>query len=121
MPRNYKSKETVLVITVGFLCLHIFSHVKIFLYFSLFIGLVGIFSFYLSEKIEWFWSKLSLVMGRVSNFVLLTLVYFLVVMPVGLLRRLRKKNSLNYFDKEKTSNFTSRDHTFESKDLENTW
>jgi hypothetical protein len=37
------------------------------------------------------------------------------------LRRLHKKNSLNFFDKGKTSNFNSRDHTFEKKDLENTW
>ncbi|HTI93615.1 MAG TPA: hypothetical protein VL727_23640 [Puia sp.] len=121
MPRNYKSKETVLVITVGFLCIHIFSHVKLFLYISLFIGLAGIFSFYLSEKIDLFWNMLSLVMGKVSNFVLLTVVYFLVVMPVSFLRRLHKKNSLNFFDKGKTSNFNSRDHTFEKKDLENTW
>jgi len=60
-------------------------------------------------------------MAEISNRVLLTIIFLLVVTPVGLIRRLRKKNSLTYFDKNATSNFTGRNHTFSKKDLENTW
>jgi hypothetical protein len=119
--KNYKAKETVLVITVGCIVLYLVFKSRAFLYCALVIGLAGVLSFYLSEKIDWVWGKLSFIMGEISNRVLLTIIFLLVVTPVGLIRRLRKKNSLTYFDKDATSNFSGRDHTFSKKDLENTW
>jgi hypothetical protein len=121
MSRNYKSKETVLVITVGFLLLYFLFKRVIFLNIALIVGLAGIFSFYLSEKIDWLWNKLSAILGTISNGILLTLVFFLVLTPVGLIRRLRRKGGMTYFDREKTSNFSDREHSFAKKDLENTW
>lgn len=118
---NYKSKETVLVITVGFLLLYMLLKRVIFLDIALVVGLAGIFSFYLSEKIDWFWNKLSVLLGAISNGVLLTLVFFLVLTPIGLIRRLRRKGGMTYFDREKTSNFSDRAHPFSKEDLENTW
>jgi hypothetical protein len=118
---NYKSKETVLVITVGCIILHLVFKNRVFLYCAVVIGLAGVLSFYLSEKIDWVWGKLSFIMGEITNRILLTIIFLLVVTPVGLIRRFRKKNSLTYFDKNATSNFSSRDHTFNKKDLENTW
>ena len=121
MPRNYKSKETVLVITVGFLLLYLFFKRKAFLDIALVVGLAGIFSFYLSEKIDWLWSKLSVILGEISNGILLSILFFLVLTPIGLIRRFWKKNSMTHFDPEKTSNFSDRAHSFTKKDLENTW
>lgn len=121
MPRNYKSKETMLVITVGFLLVYVFLKRPVFLDIALIVGLAGIFSFYVSEKVDWFWNKLSLVLGGISNGILLTIVFFLVLTPIGLMRRWRKKGSLTYFDPGKTSNFSERAHSFTKKDLENTW
>ena len=121
MSPNYKAKETVLVITVGCIILYLVFKSKVFLYCALVIGLAGVLSHYLSEKIDWVWGKLSFIMGEISNRVLLTIIFLLVVTPVGLIRRLRKKNSLTYFDKNATSNFTGRNHTFSKKDLEKTW
>ena len=121
MPRNYKSKETVLVITVGFLLLYIFLKRKAFLDIALIVGLAGIFSFYVSEKIDWLWNKLSVVLGAISNGILLTIVFFLVLTPMGLIRRFWKKSSMTRFDPGKTSNFSERAHSFTGKDLENTW
>ncbi len=117
----YKAKETVLVITVGCIILHLVFKNKVFLYCALFIGLAGILSLYLSEKIDWVWGKLSTIMGEISNRVLLTIIYLLVVTPVALIRRLWKKNSLTHFDGAAGSNFSERDHQFSKKDLENTW
>lgn len=121
MSPNYKSKETVLVITVGCIVLYLVFKNRVFLYCALAIGLAGVLSFYLSEKIDWVWGKLSFIMGEITNRILLTIIFLLVVTPVGLIRRLRKKNSLTYFDKNATSNFSVRDHGFDKKDLENTW
>jgi hypothetical protein len=121
MPKNYKSKETMLVITVGFLLVYVLSRNKGFLYCALGIGLVGVFSSWLSGKIDWFWNRLSRVMGVVSNALLLSLVFFVVVTPVGLIRRWRGKDRMCRFDPGATSNFTDRDHSFGGKDMEKTW
>src|SRR5260221_12606462 len=106
MAKNYKPKETVLVITVGLLLLYILFKNRIFLYCAVVMGLTGVLSFYLSGKIDWLWTRLSVVMGAVSNRILLALLFFFVVTPVGLIRRLRKKSRLSYFDKDKTTNFS---------------
>jgi hypothetical protein len=129
MAKNYKPKETVLVITVGLLLLYIIFKNRVFVYCAVVVGITGVLSFYLSEKIDWLWNKLSVVMGAVSNRVLLALIFFFVVTPVGLIRRLRKKSRLTYFDKDKTTNFsdpgeegeTGRERVFGKKDMENMW
>jgi hypothetical protein len=117
MQKNYAAKETVLVITVGLLVLHLVFKGRVFLYCALGIGLVGVFSFYLSEKIHWVWTKLSLLLSAISNRVLLTLIFFLVVTPVGLIRRIGKKG----FDRGAKSNFSAREHVFGAADFEKTW
>jgi len=121
MSAQNKSKETVLVITVGFLILYMIFKVKVFLSLALIIGVAGVLSSWLSEKIHFFWHKLSLLLGKVSNGILLTLVFFLVLTPVGLFRRLFKKNDMTRIDRGQQSNFTEREHSFTKQDLENTW
>lgn len=121
MPKNYQSKETVLVITVGLLVLYVAYRKPVFLYCALGIGLAGVLSFYLSEKIHWVWNKLSLVLGAVSNRVLLGLVFFLVLTPMAVMRRLGKKDRLRRYDRGATSSFSKRVRKFEKEDLENTW
>lgn len=121
MSASSRSKETILVITVGLLVLHLVFSAKIFLTLSLLVGLAGILSPWLSEKIHFCWNKLSLLLGTVSNGVLLTLVFFLVLTPVGLVRRLFGKSTMTRADPDQRSNFTDRDHTFTKQDLEKTW
>lgn len=121
MNKDYKSKESVLVITVGFLVVYILLKAKMALYISLAVGLAGVFSFYLAEKIDWCWNKLSKLLGAINNYVLLTILFFLVLTPMGLIRRLLKKPSLGGIEKGGKSSFTDRDHRYTAKDLENTW
>src|ERR1700760_3855980 len=121
MAKNYKAKESVLVITVGFIFLYLVFKIRVFLYCALGVGLAGVLSFYLSEKIDWVWGKLSWLLGEISNRVLLTIVFLVVVTPMAIFRRLRKKNGLRRFDAGAKSNFSDREHVFVRKDLENTW
>ena len=109
------------MITVGFLVLYFVFKKVVFFDAALIVGLIGVFSFYLSEKIDLMWGWLSRVMGTVSNTVLLTVVFFLVLTPMALIRRLRGKDGLRRFDATATSNFSRREQVFEKKDLENTW
>jgi hypothetical protein len=60
-------------------------------------------------------------LGRVSNTVLLTLIFFLVLTPMGLFRRLLGKGGMLHVREGQQSNFTDREHTFTEKDMENVW
>ncbi|MES9994772.1 SxtJ family membrane protein [Desulfovibrio aminophilus] len=66
------------------------------------------------------WLGLAHLLGSVMSRVLLTLVFFLVVTPVGLLRQALGKDTLRLreFKKDDTSVFQTRNTTFEPADLE---
>ncbi|MDY6906327.1 MAG: SxtJ family membrane protein [Thermodesulfobacteriota bacterium] len=66
------------------------------------------------------WYSLSYAMGTVMSKVLLTLVYFLVVLPVGILRRLSGADPmlLKRWKKKDGSVFVDRAHRFTAEDVE---
>ena len=67
------------------------------------------------------WFGLATFLGTIMSKVLLTVVYILLMVPVGLLRRLLRKDSLQLkkFKKNGSSVFRDRDHLFQSADIEN--
>ncbi len=68
-----------------------------------------------------FWFALSTALGTVVSKIILTLLFYLLVFPIGLLRRTMGKDAMQIKDwkKSKKSVFHIRDHRFDSKDLEN--
>lgn len=66
------------------------------------------------------WFGLSKLMGALMSCVVFTLVFFLVLTPVGLLRRLlgRDPLALRRFKKDVATAFAIRETHFTSKDLE---
>ena len=65
------------------------------------------------------WLGLSGILGRMMSMVILSLVFFLLVIPVGAVRRLIGKDSLllRKFKKSKDSVMVIRDHQFVRDDL----
>ena len=66
------------------------------------------------------WFGLSRVLGTVMSKIMLAVVFFLVVFPMGFLRRILGKDSLrlHQFRKEKTSVFAERNHEYTAADLD---
>ena len=66
------------------------------------------------------WLGFSDVLGMVVSKILMAIVFFLVVMPIGLLRRLLGKDSLQLkaFKAGTGSVMVNRNHTFTGHDLE---
>ncbi len=66
------------------------------------------------------WLGLSDLLGAVVSRILLSIVFFAVVTPIGLLRRLMGKDSLKLraFKAGKDSVMLERNHTFIGRDLE---
>lgn len=72
--------------------------------------------FYLLAKL---WFGLALILGWFSSRILLALIFFLLVTPVGLLRRWMGKDRLmlRQFKKDSTSVMIKRNHRFTAEDL----
>lgn len=66
------------------------------------------------------WFGLSHVLGTVMSKIILSLAFFAVLTPVGLMRRAMGKDSMQCkgFKKDALSVFRVRDHQFTSKDIE---
>ena len=66
-----------------------------------------------------FWFALSTALGTVVSKVILSVLFFVIVMPIGLLRRALGKDSMRMKDWKKgpDSVFRVRDHRFAAKDL----
>jgi hypothetical protein len=69
------------------------------------------------------WSGLSKLLGMLSSAVMLTLVFFLVLMPVGVLRKLMGKDRMRQkqFKKTRQSVLVTRDHLFTEEDFLNSF
>ncbi len=67
-----------------------------------------------------FWFALSHFMGEFVSKILLSIVFFIVVTPVGAIRKKMGKDSmrLKEWKKEKSSAFQKRNHKFTAADLE---
>jgi hypothetical protein len=121
MKRSEKPIGTMLVLAMGCLLAYVLWRAKVALWLSFGFGGIGIFSEWLSERIARVWMRLARGLGWVSNGVLLSVVFLVVVVPVAIFRRVLKKDRMTSFDKGASSNFISRDHLFTKEDMEKTW
>lgn len=69
------------------------------------------------------WYKLSHLLGIVASSILLGLIFFLVVTPVGLIRRFLRKDSLSLlrFKKSTQSVLKERQHLYAKEDMIHTF
>lgn len=69
------------------------------------------------------WFGLAKILSSISSRIILTAIYFLVVTPVGLIRKLRGADGMKIkeFKKSDDSVMLTRDHTYSSKDFEHTF
>lgn len=88
------SKSTILVISMGFLVLHLLFSWKWAVIISLVVGVIGITSPYLSGKIELIWMKFAKILGYIIPNVLLSIVYYLFLFPISALSKIFNKDPL---------------------------
>ena len=118
--KSDSSKSTMLVITTGFLILYVIFAWKWALFVSLCIGIIGIISTTLSEKIHWLWMKLSLVLSYIVPNILLSLVYYLFLFPIAILFRLFNKDFL-MLSKKYDTYFIDINKKMDKKSFEKIW
>jgi len=123
--KREKTIETMLVITVGMLVLYFVFRQKTwgnyFLTVSLIMGLIGVFSNFLSEQVAWVWGKIAHILGTFNSYVLLSGVFFIFLTPVAFLYRLTRKDTLKLKAQKLGTVYEERNHLYVAKDLENVW
>ena len=119
MKKN-KSAEALLVIVTGFILLFIVYKIQAFLYISLSVGLIGVFIKPLGNLIALGWYKLGELMGFVVSKIVLTLMFYLLLVPIALLHNLMNKDKLN-LKRRNQSTWHVRNHKYLASDLKNIW
>jgi hypothetical protein len=125
MEKN-RATETILTITLGFLAiylgLYIFkgtSHLWM-LYVSFSVAFLGLFWKWLGIQIHEFWFWLAEKIGYVMSRLLLSIIYIVFLIPIGVIAGLFRKD-LMLLKRGRSSYFKKRTHTYSASDLENPW
>ena len=121
--QKFKSNpaRTVLTISMGFLIMYLFAKWNWALKVSVIIGLIGVFSTYLSQKIEWLWMGLGGLLGLVVPKIILTILFYLFLFPIASLSKLFTKTDTLMLKNERDSTFTDRKKEFDKTDFEKIW
>ncbi|MBN2275566.1 MAG: hypothetical protein JXR41_02980 [Bacteroidales bacterium] len=118
--KKEKILEAVLVITTGMLVIYLVTHQPVFLYISVASGVVGILFKPLAKLMAALWYKTGELLGNVVSKIVLTLVFFLLLVPIAFLYRFFHKDPL-HLKKTAGSNWSVREHNYCGDDLKNIW
>ena len=68
----------------------------------------------------WLWFRLAKLLEQATSKAVLFLIFFLIIMPVGLIRRLAGKDTLQLkrFNKDKQSVFEEKNRPYTQNDME---
>lgn len=120
-----KVTESLLTIATGFLFLFLFVNkfsgfdkAEWMVYVSFSVGFLGLASSWMGEKITWLWLKLAEGLGYVNGRILLSLIFFVFLVPLAFLSRIGSSSSLQLKRKKEGSYYADRDHEYSAKDLE---
>ncbi|HEY4065237.1 MAG TPA: SxtJ family membrane protein [Puia sp.] len=115
-----KSKETLLVLVFALLVWYRASRHPVLLWVAGGFVLTGLFLPVLADAIHRVWMKLGELLGAITSRILLTVIFFVVFVPLGFVSRLLGKNALLVTSSGR-SFFTIKEHTYSKEDLENPW
>ena|GEM_PF-467872 len=87
---NLKSEptKTVLVVTVGFILVYVLTKWQLAINISIIVGIIGLISNSASKIIHFLWLKMTWVLSLIVPNILLSLVYFLVLVPLAYFYRM---------------------------------
>ncbi|MCK4662451.1 MAG: hypothetical protein KAT68_06280 [Bacteroidales bacterium] len=116
-----QSSDTGMAIVLIFLLIGLFTQNNIYYKIAIPILIINMIFpnvYYLFAIV---WIGFSHFLGTIMSKIILTIIYFVMVIPVGLFRKLLNKDSLRLseFKKSKISVMITRNHVFSVKDIEN--
>ena len=109
-----------MIISLGFIAIGFIINDAWPYYVAFGVGTLTLISKNIAELIVKLWFGLAKILGYVNSRILLTLVYYLILLPFAFMARLSKKQALN-LNKQKETYFSTRDHLYIKEDFEKPW
>lgn len=113
--------KTILVIVTGLLALAWIFYSPLLGKIALAVGAVSLMFPAAAKGIEWGWLKIAAGLGWLNSRIILSIVYFVFLMPIAWVSRLFTKDPLALRKDRRSTLFVTRDHLYTKKDLENIW
>ena len=113
--------KTVLTITVGFLVVYMITKWSWALTVSASIGVVGLLSDYVAQKIEWVWMKLSWILSFIVPNIILSILFFLFLFPIAIMAKISSKKNFLQLKNVGNSTWIEEIKNFDAKSMENPW
>jgi hypothetical protein len=116
-----KIKDVGFVVLLFLMISHVYTKNHTLIVISIITILASILFPKILIPLAWIWYGLSELMGMVVSRIVLTLIFYVVITPIGLLRRLlvRKRLKMECWKKDTGSVFTNCEKTFSNTDIEN--
>ena len=112
--------KAVLTITAGFLILHLLFKKDIFLYIATGVAVITLVFPLAGKGIVWLWFKIAEILGWINSRILLSVVFFVFLLPISLAYKLFNRNPLQ-IKKNAKSLYNIRDHLFQKEDFKFPW
>lgn len=115
-----KNKDFGLVITAVLSLMYLHFHNIIFIYCSLTAAIITLLFPIVIKPVSFIWYGLAEILGMVMSRIILTAVFFLVITPIGFIKRVVSNDHLltERWKKDTKSLFTVRDKKFMTADIE---
>lgn len=113
--------KTILVIVIGLIAIAWIFNIQYLDKIAFGVGVVSILIPPAAKAIEWAWLKLALTLGWINSRILLSVVYFVFLLPIAWMARLFTRDPLMLKSKTASSLYVNRNHQYTKKDLENIW
>ena len=113
--------KTILTISVGFLVVFLITDWEWAIYTALAIGLIGMFSPFLSKQVDFLWMKLAWLLSLIVPKILLSTIFYLFLFPIATLSKLFGSKDPLMLKNEKNSTFRTEEKVFEKTTFEKMW
>jgi hypothetical protein len=121
--KNLKSEpvKTCLTIAMGFVVVYVATKWNGALLISLGVGAIGMFSEYLSKKVDFLWMKLTWVLSLIVPNILLGSVFYLFLFPISMLSKLFGKKDPLLLKNNQSSTYVASNKVFSKVHFEKPW
>ena len=116
-----QSRDTGMAMVLLFLLIFLGRKKEGWLFIAMALHVINMIVPKIYKPIAVLWLGLSDLLGAITSKILLGLLFFIVVTPIGIFRKLAGKDSLKLraFKKSRESAMLTRNHMFSAKDIEN--
>lgn len=118
---NPNTALTVLTIIVGLLVVNYFAKNEILLWVTITIGVLSILSAWIRNSIHFVWMKLADLLGLIIPKIILSLIFFLILTPLGIFSRWLSPKEQLILKNDKDTTFFEVEKKFEKSFFEKPW